>query len=120
MVAADVSSAVEGWRPAARKERWPMRAIPKYSSAVGGFKRFIRRAGRPGSTAGRMPALRKGDGGRQSQYELPYLIFIPAGQRSLPVTVCRMKALTASWPRAGSDSRGWRVRWRGGTGADAG
>jgi len=33
-----------------------MCAILKYSSAVRGFKRFIRRAGRPGSTAVRMPA----------------------------------------------------------------
>jgi hypothetical protein len=31
----------------------------KGSSAILGFKRFIRRAGRLGSTAGRMPALRE-------------------------------------------------------------
>ena len=56
VVAADVSSAVEGWRPAARKERWKMSAVLKFSSTVGVGERFLRRAGRPGSTAGRMPA----------------------------------------------------------------
>jgi len=47
---------VEGWRPAARKERWKICAILKFSSMGCVFKGFIRRARRPGSTAGRMPA----------------------------------------------------------------
>src|SRR5450759_5153162 len=56
VVAADVSSAVEGARPAARKERWKMSAVLKCSSPMGVRERFLRRAGRLGSTAGRMPA----------------------------------------------------------------
>jgi hypothetical protein len=56
VVAADASSAVEGVRPAARKERWQQNEFLKYSNPMGVGERFFRRAGRPGSTAGRMPA----------------------------------------------------------------
>jgi len=47
---------MEGWRPAARKERWKVCAVLKFSRAVCAFKRFIRRAGRSDSTADILPA----------------------------------------------------------------
>jgi hypothetical protein len=73
VVVADVSSAVEGWRPAARKERWKMSAVLKFSSTVGVCEHFLRRAGRPRSTAGRMPAATKSGGElRQCRHELLY------------------------------------------------
>jgi hypothetical protein len=55
-VVADVSSAVEGARPAARKERWRRKEVPELFKPMGVCERFLRRAGRTGSTAGRMPA----------------------------------------------------------------
>jgi len=41
-------------------------------------------------------------------------------QQSPSITFCRMKAPAANWPRGGSGSREWRVRWRAGSDADAG
>jgi len=47
VVAADVSSAGKGWRPAARKKRWQMSAVLKCFSLVRVGDGFIRRAGSP-------------------------------------------------------------------------
>jgi hypothetical protein len=55
-VAADVSSAVEGGRPAARKKPSKLFGEPQTPDTSGYSRGFIRWAGRPGSTAGRMPA----------------------------------------------------------------
>ena len=56
VLGADVSSAVESEHPAARKDGWKLSAIGKQFSAIGVGECLLRRAGRPGSTAGRMPA----------------------------------------------------------------
>jgi hypothetical protein len=62
VVAAAILAAVEGWRPAARKERWQRSEMLSFSSTMGVGERFLRRAGRPGSTAGRMPAATENRG----------------------------------------------------------
>ena len=62
-VAADVSSAVEGWRPAARKEATDFFDDLQIADDFWLFGRFFRRAGRLGSTAGRMPAATRASAG---------------------------------------------------------
>ena len=62
-VAADVSSAVEGWRPAARKEATEFFDDLQIADDFWLFGRFFRRAGRLGSTAGRMPAATRASAG---------------------------------------------------------
>jgi hypothetical protein len=52
VVAADISSAVEGRRPAARKKPTNFSTSLKSSTTSGYSHGFIRRAGCPGSTAG--------------------------------------------------------------------
>ena|SRR5208283_5120067 len=63
VVAADVSSAVEGGRPAARKERWKPRAALKIFSTVGVGEGFSAGRDAPALRQARCPPLRKSGGG---------------------------------------------------------